>query len=203
MLFRSPRFPKATHGIKKELISVEQVLNDLQTKSGKIYNHEVDKSQLSNLLDKKRLKHIPTGSGIRYQRDEKAFLPKKLRFDVDWENMNENRFRQTRLQRLPMTEPAPTILTSRTMYYHPFECRYLTVREAARLQSFPNTFIFEGSVTAQFKQIGNSVPPQLAKSLGKELKKIEFNLAKVSKISFKNKPSFTKSAFTYKKPKTA
>lgn len=57
------------------------------------------------------------------------------------------------------------------MYIHPREHRTISVREAARLQSFPDNFVFEGSRSAQFKQVGNAVPPLLARAVGREVRK--------------------------------
>ena len=56
------------------------------------------------------------------------------------------------------------------MYIHPVENRTISVREAARLQSFPDSFVFHGSRSAQFRQIGNAVPPVLAMAMAEHLK---------------------------------
>lgn len=193
-------FPVASHGsrVGKKIKTVKDAIKNLKAGRGKIYNHDVDMAQLSSKSDRERLKFIPSGRGIRYQTDEKEFLPKRLWFGVKWDELREKRFRQTRLQRLPLNEPSPTILTSRTSYYHPVEPRYLTPREAAACQSFPNDFVFHGSQTAVFRQIGNAVPPLLAKALGESIKTINFRKKLTKKASVED--NLVKNAFHYHEP---
>lgn len=86
---------------------------------------------------------------------------------------NEDRFHD-RLKRLVMNEPSWTVLAHIGMdgyrYIHPTENRTLSVREAARIQSFPDNFKFVGNMREQYIQVGNSVPPLLAKSIAEKVR---------------------------------
>lgn len=75
-----------------------------------------------------------------------------------------------RLKRLEENKPSWTVLAhigmDGYMYIHPTENRTLSVREAARIQSFPDDFVFIGNQQQTYVQVGNAVPPLLARALG-------------------------------------
>ena len=54
-------------------------------------------------------------------------------------------------------------------YIHPTQTRSISVREAARLQSFPDHFVFDAPMTRMFELVGNSVPPLLAEAIAKQI----------------------------------
>lgn len=86
---------------------------------------------------------------------------------------NKERCHQWIYRRLPENEPTVAITNFRkNMLIHPREDRGLSVREAARLQSFPDDFIFFGGIGHQQQQVANAVPPLLAKAVAKSVRRM-------------------------------
>lgn len=79
-------------------------------------------------------------------------------------------------KRMNSKEPSTTIDCGHRNYFHYSENRIPTVREVARLQSFPDDFEFLGKKTSQYTQVGNAVPPILAKAIATKLMKYYINL---------------------------
>ncbi|MEG4799747.1 DNA cytosine methyltransferase [Microcoleus sp. ARI1-B5] len=79
-------------------------------------------------------------------------------------------------RRLAWEKPSPTVTTSphqkATDMCHPDELRPLSVRECARIQTFPDEWVFHGSTTSKYRQIGNAVPVLLGKAIGEYLYQI-------------------------------
>lgn len=95
------------------------------------------------------------------------------------ENLKTNTYTDiTRTQntiylRLAYDEPSGTVVNIRkSMWVHPTLDRAVSVREAARLQTFPDSFIFCGSKDKQYQQVGNAVPPIMAKSIAEKLAQV-------------------------------
>ena len=87
------------------------------------------------------------------------------------------RTQNTIYQRLKYDEPSGTVLNVRkSMWIHPTRDRAISIREAARLQTFPDSYIFYGKKDAQYQQIGNAVPPILGKAIAEKITEILDNL---------------------------
>ena len=118
-----------------------------------IFNHEITNHS-------EQTKHIislvPDGGNYKD-------LPKDLQgtrnVHIAWTRLNSNK-------------PSFTIDTGHRHHFHYSYNRIPTVRECARLQSFPDNFIFLGSKTSQYKQVGNAVPPLLAKTIAYSIRKL-------------------------------
>ncbi len=121
--------------------------------ANKLYNHVATNHSVKAL---ERLSLIPKGKGKEVLPDEHRT---KSIYIGTWSRLLEDGVATT------ITTRFDTPSSGR--FTHPILNRCLTVREAARIQSFPDTFIFYGSKTCQMKQVGNAVPPKLAYEIAK------------------------------------
>lgn len=94
-----------------------------------------------------------------------------------------------RVDRLDPLRPSKTVIAGGTSgggrsHLHPFQARTLTVRECARLQTYPDDYIFHGSIARQFTLVGNSVPPLLAEILARSIGEQYFNKNYANSLKF-------------------
>lgn len=125
---------------------------------------------------------VPNSEGVKYPKRKKEILdlvpPKgywrNLPLDIQKEFMGQSFYlgggKTGMARRIGWDEPCLTLTCSpaqkQTERCHPDETRPFTVREYARIQTFPDEWIFSGSTAQQYKQIGNAVPVNLAKEVG-------------------------------------
>ena len=135
--------------------------HQLRSENGPLLNHYG--SRLGK-INQERIRHIPQGGSWR-----------DIPFDLLPEGMKRaKRSDHTKRYGRPRpTDLSCTILTKCDIhwgaYIHPVQNRAITVREAARLQSFPDHFEFFGSMTEQFVQVGNAVPPLMARAIARHI----------------------------------
>lgn len=131
---------------------------------------------------KDALKDVPKSEGSKYPETKKKVLDLvppggcwiDLPDEVAREYMGKSYFsgggKRGMARRISWDEPCLTLTCSpaqkQTERCHPDETRPFTVREYARIQSFPDEWIFEGSISQRYKQIGNAVPVKLGKAVG-------------------------------------
>lgn len=127
----------------KKKITVEEALRNLPPPgSPNVPNHEAPSLSLKKL---KRISRMKWGQAlVQYYGFKGKLLPNLIR--------------------LHPKHLAPTVLGS-SRFIHPYENRFLTVREQARLMGYPDTFIFLGGRETQYNQIGESVPVPLSKAI--------------------------------------
>jgi DNA (cytosine-5)-methyltransferase 1 len=151
------------HAIPYQGDAITSYQKSIRSRSGVLYNHACHK--LSPLM-LERMKHVSEGGNWTQ-------IPRELlTAGMRRAHLNCHTKRYGRLSR---TGLASTLLTKCDphwgAYFHPTQQRTITVREAARLQGFPDSFRFAGtSLTEQYAQVGNAVPVPLAKALGLALK---------------------------------
>ncbi len=163
---------------KDGIVSCEMALSDLPTLENEIGIDEMKyiSKPLNEYQKLMRKKSKVVKNHVAAQHSEKvqkiiSLVPDGGNYkDLPEEYINSRNF-HVAWTRFASNKPAPTIDTGHRHHFHYKFNRVPTVRECARLQSFPDDFIFLGNKTQQFRQVGNAVPPLMAQCIGESLKK--------------------------------
>ena len=174
----------------KPFVTVGDAIGDLPNITDNWRISEVEYSKHNNLTEYQRIcrKNNPKATVknniCRMSNDRaKRVFPHMAQGSIDMDLPPEIRqilpFREDifkdRLKRLREDQPSWTVLAhigmDGYMYIHPTENRTLSVREAARIQSFPDEFEFVGNQQEKYVQVGNAVPPLLGKAIAVEILK--------------------------------
>lgn len=175
------------HGIKFEFpepfgkkITVEEAIGDLpdlengeKLEKGKYKVPHSEASEYAQLM--REHSHYPTQNFVSHNNDLVIQRYKYIKQGQNWRAIpdelmqnyaDKGRTHSGIYKRLIADQPSVVISNYRkSMLIHPYQDRGLSVREAARLQSFPDDFYFEGPISHIQQQIGNAVPPLLAKAV--------------------------------------
>ena len=141
---------------QKYLMSPKTKYQKIMRKNSKILHNHVATKHSKEAI--KKLKMIPPGKGKEVL--PKSMLTKSI-YSGTWSRMLYDG------QSVTITTRFDTPSSGR--FTHPILNRCITVREAARIQSFPDDFVFYGSKNSQMKQVGNAVPPKLGKAIAEVL----------------------------------
>lgn len=163
---------------KKPKVTVGIALSDLPSLSNGekreecVYTKDAHHPYLKTMRKKS---NIPLQNIVTRNKDYVIERYKHIRPGKNWQDIPEklmSNYSNTKnmhsgiYKRLDPEQPSVVIANYRkSMLIHPYEHRGLSLREAARLQSFPDHFIFEGPLSYKQQQIGNAVPPLLAKAI--------------------------------------
>lgn len=156
-------FPVPTHSSKPDdglpnHLTLRDAFTNLDDPKPEYIGYSEDRIRWLNM--------VPPGSNWRS-------IPKDLQEEAMGGAYNSGGGKVGFYRRLGWDKPSPTITTSpaqkATDMCHPDETRPLTVREAARVQQFPDDWLFAGSISQKYRQIGNAVPVGLAAALGSRL----------------------------------
>jgi len=147
------------------------------------FNYPNKHNKIINLRD--ALKEVPISEGVTYSEKRRKILelippggcwinlPQKIKEEYMGTSINSGGGKRGMARRISWEEPCLTLTTSpsqkQTERCHPEETRPFTIREYARIQTFPDNWFFCGSKSSQYKQIGNAVPVKLGEVIGKQI----------------------------------